>query len=493
MRNEAERVISFIETFCTLGHSYLGKPFILEEWQKDIIYDIYMPHESDPTKRARRSYVLGLPRKNGKSQLGAALAVYHLVADPYNSAPQVISAAGDRTQARFVFDEAARMIRANPFLAAECQVLRTEIRCKRTSGIYRAVSSDAGLQQGLNPSFVVFDELHIFKNNDLYTALSMGSATRTNPLMLTISTAGFDLETPLGVLYRTGLQRDGHILNGVRQTGPIEDKTFGMTWWGITQEMLASPELDLKSPALWESVNPAWSLMPDPLADFARPALENDFIRYRLNGWTTSATSFLPAGAWADLTDTNKMLIPGDTVVLGFDGSWKNDSTALVAVRVDDMYCEVIGHWEQPPNEPDWRVETSVVVDAIVDALRTYNVVELVCDPWEWQATLSDLIYEHNAPVVEFRTNQFSRMAPACNDFYREVMEGRLSHNGRSALGQHLANCSTKNTPAGIVITKESRGSARKIDLAVALIIAVQRALHYRAPVAAPSAGLIIL
>ena len=106
---ESERVIRFIEDFCTLGHSFLGQPFLLMDFQKDIIRDIYL--ESADGERLRRSYLLGLPRKNGKSQLGAALALYALIADDRDASPVVVSAAADRAQAKLVFDEACRMER----------------------------------------------------------------------------------------------------------------------------------------------------------------------------------------------------------------------------------------------------------------------------------------------------------------------------------------------------------------------------------------------
>ena len=141
---EAERVIDFIEKFLTLGHTFLGEPFRLLPFQKDVIGDIYK--EDDDGERLRRLYLLGLPRKNGKSQLGAAIALYHLVAAPHDPSPQVISAAADRAQARLVFDEARRMVDMSPALSEICTVLRTEIRCNINRGTYQAVSADAGLQ-----------------------------------------------------------------------------------------------------------------------------------------------------------------------------------------------------------------------------------------------------------------------------------------------------------------------------------------------------------
>ena len=478
--NEAEKVIRFIETFLTLGHSFLGQPFKLLPFQRDVIHDIYMEEEG---KRKRRTYVLGLPRKNGKSQLGAALALYHLIGDKHDAAPQVISAAGDRAQARLVFDEARRMVEMSPELSEACVVMRNEIRCKHNKGVYKAVSADAGLQQGLNPSFVIFDELHVFKNSDLFDALTLGSAARRSPLTLVISTAGYDLDSPLGRLYQTGLKTDGHVINGVPQKGEEVNPSFGMTWWGPTREDMGSEAWSHEDPLTWRKVNPAWSIMPNPEEEF-QTALnqthESAFIRYRLNGWTSSAAAFLPAGAWAALHVEGRKLEKGEVVVLGFDGAWKGDSTALIAVSLKDLHMEVLGHWEAPPNNPDWRTPAPEVERTIVEAMDFFVVREMAADPWRFEQSLLRVQEEFGVPVVEFPTNSRARMIPATGGFYQAVMDGEFTHDGDVALARHLGNAVLKEGPQGAYITKEYKASRNHIDLAVAAVIGLERARMWR-------------
>jgi phage terminase large subunit-like protein len=479
MKTEAEKVIGFIEGFLSLGHSFLGQPFELLPFQKQLIEDMYLEDESG--KRLRRTYVAGLPRKSGKSQLGAALALYHLIGDRHDSAPQVISAAGDRAQARLVFDEARRMVQMSPELSEICTVYKNEIRCDLNSGVYKAVSADAGLQQGLNPSFVVFDELHVFKNADLFDALTLGSAARRSPLTLVISTAGFDLESPLGVLYEQGRKTDGHLMNGVEQRGERTNPAFGMCWWGPTREDMAVAGWRHDDPEQWERFNPAWSIMPNPVEEFTQACVqthESAFIRYRLNGWTSAAEAFLPAGAWEAL-ETDRRLEDHEEVVLGFDGAWKGDSTALVAVAVSDFHIEVLGSWEAPEGDPDWRTPASDVEDAIREACERFTVRELAADPWRFEQSLLKLL-EEGVPVVEFPTNSRARMNPATVGFYQAVMDGEVSHNGDLTLKRHLDNCILKESPQGAVITKEYRSSRRFIDLAVAVVIGVARARSWR-------------
>ena len=143
MKSQGNQVKEFIETFLTLGGSFYGEEFQVLPFQEEILQDIYTL--DDEGRRKNRTYLLGLPRKNAKSTLAAALGVFHLIADNRDKAPVVIAAAGDRQQARLVFDEVRRMITMSPDLSEVCEVYRSEIRCHLNGGTFRVVSADAGL------------------------------------------------------------------------------------------------------------------------------------------------------------------------------------------------------------------------------------------------------------------------------------------------------------------------------------------------------------
>jgi phage terminase large subunit-like protein len=466
MLTQGDHVVDFIETFLTLGGSYVGQPFIPLDWMAEAIRDIYA---LDPVtgKRKHRTYVLGVPRKNAKSTLGAALAVYQLVVDTADAAPQVISAAGDRKQAKLVFDEAKRMILASPELAEVCQVFRDEIRCSITGGTYKAVSADAGLAHGLNPSFVIVDEYHVHRTSDLYVALTTGSATRDQPLTLVISTAGHDLESPLGKLYQYGRRVE---------SGEVDDPSFGFRWYGPRED----ENIDPADPAVWERFNPSISIMNlEEFASAYKSTPESEFIRYRLNGWTASQEAFLPHGAWDAREDLTKTLEPHDEVILGFDGAWKGDSTGLVAWRIHDLHCEVLGHWEAPIGDPHWRTPAREVEDRIRWACSTYSVREVVADPYRFEQSLL-MLQEEGIPIVEFPSNSLARIIPATQAFYSAVMDGKVTHNGDPSLARHLANATTKADSRGIRIVKEYKASTKFIDLAVATILGLHRALIWR-------------
>jgi phage terminase large subunit-like protein len=466
--SESQKVIGFIERFLTLGGSFLGQPFKLLPFQKALIEDIYQPDEHGG--RLRREYLLGVPRKNGKSELAAALAVYHLFADPFNQAPMVISAAGDRLQAKIVFNEACRMVRNNSSLQKHCRVYRDHIETK-AGGIYRAVSADAALQQGLNPSFVVADELHVFKNDELIEALTLGSAMRQSPLFLYITTAGHNLDSPLGRKYVYGRQIE---------SGERENPRFGFRWYGPKD----GETIDPKDRARWMAYNPAHELMPNFEAEMdasMKTTHQNAFIRFRLNGWTATQSAWLPFGAWEKCKDSSKKLVPGDEVVLGFDGAITKDTTALVACRMRDRHLTVINHWDPDYDDEDWRAPVNEIAEAIERACTVYKVKEVVCDPYFYQQMLLDL-ESKGLPIVEFKTNWIGKMTPAIRAFYEAVITKTVSHDGDPKLAAHLNNCHLVEKEAGLKLKKTHKNSRRCIDLAIAAVLSLYRVAYYEPP-----------
>lgn len=461
MASQGPQVVEFIKTFLTLGGSYAGEPFIPLPWMEDVIDDIYTL-KPDGTRK-HRTYLLGVPRKNAKSTIAAALAIYHLVIDKADPNPVIISAAGDRKQAKLVFDEAKRMIQSDPDLTSICQVFRDEIRCTKTGGVYKVVSADAGLAHGLNPSVVIVDEYHVHKNDELYVALTTGSATRRQPLTLVITTAGFDLDGPLGRLYQYGRKVE---------SGEVDDPSFGFRWYGPHE----GEEFDPYDPEVWRRFNPSWDIInEDEFASASKTTPESQFIRYRLNGWTSAESAWLPHGAWEECIKLDDPLSAGDEVVIGFDGAWKGDSTALVACRLRDFHLSLIGLWEAPVGDPHWRTPADEVKEAIREACRRFQVREVACDPYRFEQSLMELV-EEGFPIVEYPTSSLARMVPATHVFYEGVMDHKLSHDGNPALARHLGNAVLKEDNRGARITKEYRSSQKHIDAAVAALVAHHRA-----------------
>jgi len=468
MQTQGERVCEFIETFCSLSGSYLNQPFKLAPFQKDIINTIYAT--DDEGRRIVRTALVGTPRKAGKSQLLSAIACWALIADPADAAPVVICAAGDRAQARLVHDEIKRQILSSPELSSVCEVLRNEIRVPSTGGVCRVVSADAGLQQGLNPSCVIVDEYHIHRTSELFDALTLGSATRNQPLSIVISTAGWDKESPLGRLYRYGRKVE---------SGEIDDPSFAFIWHGPAD----NEEFDPDDPAVWERFNPSWKFFMnhDEFASAHKRTPTGPFVRFRLNGWTTTENHWLPNGVFEGLA-SDRRLEPGERVVLGADMAWQSDASAIVACSVDEpRHIELIKCWEKPDDQhaQGWRTPINDVMDTIYTAFEKYTVVELAADPWRFEQSLLQLSDE-GFPVTEFPTGSVQRSTQATQALYDAIVDGQISHDGSPQMVRHFKNARLHEDARGARLRKESRSSVAKIDIAVAAMIAHHRACAWR-------------
>ena len=472
--SDAESVIDFITDLCrvTKGRDS-GQYLDLRNWQRHLLIDLFA--QRDDGLRKHRRGLIGLPRKNGKSALGAGIALWGLLADGEPGA-EIYSCAGDRDQARIVFGMAKRMVELEPELAAAVKVYRDAIEYASTGSVYRVLSAEAYTKEGLNPSLVLFDEVHVQPNDDLWNVMPLGSGTRRQPLILGITTAGVRSDSTGGDslcyrLYQYGKQV---------ASGEVDDPSFFFRWW----EPAAGAEADWRDPTIWTEANPALGdfLFVEDFETSARTTPENEFRTKRLNQWVSSRSAWLPQGAWEACLDTERQVLDGDEITVGFDGSYSGDSTALVGCTTRDPHLFVIAAWEKADSDdPDWRVPIAEVEDAIRKACARWRVREVDCDPFRWSRTM-EALEEEGWPIVEWNTSSPARMVPACAKFYDAVMEQRVTHDGDPRLARHIDHCVLKTDGKGPRIVKEHKMSPRKIDLAVCAVVA-----HDRATVAAES------
>jgi phage terminase large subunit-like protein len=209
---------------------------------------------------------------------------------------------------------------------------------------------------------------------------------------------------------------------------------------------------------------------------------EAEFRTKRLNQWVNVKQAWLPPGAWENLAEDDVRLEPSDEYVIGFDGSWKNDCTAVVAVikpRHDDDVYRVfrVASWERDLTDDDsWVVDKQLVVNTVLDFVRDNpGCVELVADVSFWQ----DEAYQWaqaGLPVVEY-PQTLSRLVPATAKLYEGIMSGKIRHDGDAAIQRHLDNCILKmDSKGGSRLTKDYRNPRLKIDLAVGVLLAFDRA-----------------
>lgn len=478
-RTDGDNVVEFIEALCrqTEGE-HAGAPVILMPWQKTLLRDLFTLRPDG--RRQYRQALCGLPRKNGKSTLGAGLALYLLLVDGEPGA-EVYSCAGDRDQARIVFGTAKRMVELEPELKESLRIYRDAIEHPRSGSIYRALSAEAYTKEGLNPSGVIFDELHVQPNRELWDVMTMGSGTRRQPLVVAITTAGYDTETLCGQLYAYGKKVE---------RGEVQDATFFFRWWEPS-----NPDADYRDPSVWAEVNPALGsfLYAEDLEQACRQVPEHTFRRYRLNQWTATAEAWLPFGAWDACTAPELDLDPALPLRVAVDVALRNDSTAVVCAQAQGERIVLRAKvWENPyPDGHTLHDSWELNIFEVEDHLRTLRArfpiptteidgrvlpgPEFAYDPAYFQRS-AQVLEGDGLAMVEFPQHD-ARMIPASQSLYQLVVERRIAHGGDPTLARHIGNATADQKPRGWRLTKP-KGSRKKIDAAIAAAIASYRALQ---------------
>ena len=464
----------FAELFGSIGKDGIagraGEALRLRDWQIELLKNLYARDENGGL--VAQTALIGMPRKNGKSALSsAAIGLYSLIAEGIQGG-EVIAVAAEKEQARIVFGEAKRMIEQSE-LADLVTVYKDSIFVPSTNSVFKVVSAEAFSKEGLNPSRVIMDELHAHRDRTLFDvfSLAMGNRGKIGQLVA-ITTAGVKSDS-------TGRDSICYSLYQYGQKiarGEVDDPTFFMAWWQAPEDG------DHRDPVNWELANPGFDDIVSR-ADFesaVRRTPEAEFRTKRLNQWVSSQTSWLPGGAWMECADAFEIQ-PDDEIILGFDGSFSGDSTVIVGAVVpqdqEAVKVFLVKAWEKDLtlDDDDWRVDVADVEATILQFCQEHpNVKEIVCDPFRWQRSMQ-VLEDAGLPIVEYPQSP-SRMIKACAVFYDSVVEKRLVHDGDPTLARHLDNAVLKLTPAGPHIKKDARNSPRKIDAAVAAVLAVDRA-----------------
>ena len=505
--DQGEQIIRFAAEYCrhTKGR-WATQPIDLEPFQREFLRELFRRH--DDGRRVYTEAVFGLPRKNGKSTLSSVFGLYMLGFD--DDGPEVYAAAAAKDQAGIVFGQSHKMATKSPALNGAVggiyRIRQYEITSPENDGIYRVLSSDAPLQHGLNPSANIVDEYHAHKTPDLYEALTTGGAARENPLTLTISTAGQDEASPLGILYADALK-----LRDVERRGHLtiardEESGFLLWWYGADPD-----EDDLDDPAVWADVNPAsWVTTEFLQRELRKPGVRREvFNQLHLNVWSRVVASAFPPGAWK--ATTNELLACGDdprcepgTCLRGFDpalplyvavdASYRRDSTSVtMAQRHGDRTFTRTRIWENPypPGHSlhaFWLTPKVEVQDHLRMLRREFPrpAVEIDgeimpgpafgYDPAYWQTEARELEGEGLA-MVKIPQSDLN-MVPASETLYRLVMarlpDGRpaLVQDGDRAVARQIGNAIADAKGGGRWRLSKPAGSKRKIDAAISNAIA---------------------
>ncbi len=465
-RSLGDEVADFAEALVPIAKDSIagrsGEPIVFRDWQRNLLRHALARRE-DRTF-THRIFLAGAARKNGKTALISVLPIYFgLFGD---QGGEIYSAAADRDQAKLVMSHAKRAVELQPEFHGQIRVFRDALEFKNTGSVYRALSSEAFTKEGLSASLVIADELAAWPNRELFDVLSLSMGARRSPIMIAITTAGPRIDP-------TGQDSIAHTLYQLakrRISGENDDTTLGMAWWEAGEGAYLEPER-------WAEANPGLLSNPpilafDDLLSAQKRTPEGEFRTKRLNEFVASSTSWIPSGAWDACADDTLKLEAHDAIVIGYDGSFSNDSTAIVAARISDRALFVLGHWEKPLDDNHWRVPIEEVEMRVEELAKLYDVRELVCDPFRWQRSM-EVWQSAGLPVVEMPQTP-NRMVPATSSMFDAIVNKRVKHDGDPRLARHIANATPYQSRNGVMLKKEH--SNKKIDLAVAAIMAHSRA-----------------
>ena len=493
---QADYVVAFIECLCHTKGRWAGKPFYLMPWQEQIVRDIFGTLKKDGHRQFSTAYI-EIPKKNGKSELAAAIALYLLFGDG-EASPEVYGAAADRAQASIVMDVAATMTKMTPALNKRSKILTANKRiiCNTNNGFYQVLSAEVGTKHGLNVSGLVLDEVHAQPNRKLYDVLTKGSGdAREQPLYFLITTAGNDQNSICWELHQKALD----ILEGRKI-----DPTFYPVIYG------ASESDDWTDPEVWKKANPSLgeTITMDKVVAACEsakqnPGEENTFRQLRLDQWVKQSVRWMPMDKWdACAFPIDPDELEGRVCYGGLDLSSTTDITAFVLVfpplDEEDKYI-VLPYFWVPEDTLDLRVrrdhvpydvwekqgylettEGNVIhygyIEKFIERLgEKYNIREIAFDRWGAVQMVQNL-EGMGFTVVPFGQG-FKDMSPPTKELMKLVLEKRIAHGGHPVLRWMMDNIYIRTDPAGNIKADKEK-STEKIDGAIACTMALDRAIR---------------
>jgi phage terminase large subunit-like protein len=486
----SERVIAFCEELRVTSGPDAGKLLKLRDWQREFVERLY--RVDDKGVRQVRTAILSMGRKNGKTQLAAALALCHLLGPEAEQRGEVYSCANDRFQASKIFSEMVALIMGNPELADRVNIIRfrKEIEDLKSGSVYVALSAEVKTKLGLNPSCIIYDELGSSPDRHLYDALDSALGGRKEPLLLVISTQAADDLAPMSRLIDYGIKVN---------EGEIVDPTFHLT---LHQ---APADMDPWSLEAWKAANPAlgdFRSLPDverlALQAQRMPSTENSFRNLILNQRVSAHSKFIERSDWNACAEAPE--IPdGARIYIGLDLGATRDMSALVVIHqdIDGVFHVKPEFWlpgdisersDQDHAPYDLWVREGLITPAgkttdpklvalrVAELSRDYRVMTVGFDRWrinDFKRELDEIGCD--VQLVEHGQG-YRDMSPAVNIVERLVLQRRVRHGGNPVLATCVANAVITRDPAGGRKLDKAKSTGR-IDGLVALAMAFSLAL----------------
>lgn len=490
---EAERAEQFFSLLVHTKGKWAGTQFNLLGWQsQEFIRPLFGWKRPDGTRRFRTAYE-EVPSKNGKSEKAAGIALKLTRADRELGA-EVYAAAGDKDQGRIIFETAKAMVEGSPQLRRKARILRDAIVWESavSGSVFRVVSADAPGKYGLNVHGLVFDELWVQPNRELWDALNEMTGSREQPLTVALTTAGiFD---PTSICWE---QHD--YAERVAQ-GLVEDPHYLGVIYG------AEPEDDWRVPETWRKANPSLGVTKSEeyMAERAKraanqPSYLNTFLRLHLGIWTKQLTRWIPVERWDETADLIKPgALKARTCVGGLHLVASTDITAwMLLFPAEDGY-EVLGRFFVPEARmanldertsgqasawaregfltvtPGDTTDYEAITTQVSKDAQTFDIQEIAYH--RFGATqLANQLQDAGLEITPVTTGM-AHLSPATKEFERRIMNKGFRHGGNPVLRWMVSNMAAKQDGDGN-LKIDSQRSADTVVGPVALVMALSRAM----------------
>lgn len=511
-------VIDWITEFLAAPDRPEYEPFVLYPEQEDFVLRFYELHPVTGKRRRRRG-VISRPRGWGKSPFLAALACVEALGDvvpdgwdadgqpvgkPWSEVrtPLVQIAAVAEAQTKNTWTPLLEMLREGPAIDEfpGLEVLDTFVNLPK--GRIEPITSSARTVKGNPPIFVVLDQteewvksnggLNLFQKIKNNTAKTGGSFVESPNAFTPGEESVAEASAQYWDAIRNGRARDDGLAYDHREAPPETDMTereslvaglrvaYGDSSGHPDGCVLHDPPCPPGHVDLEHLIGTIWDATSDPQES------RSDF----LNQVTHATDSWLSQPEWGACRDLAKFVAPGEVITLGFDGSRKRsdavtDATALIGCRVSDGHLFELQVWEQPEGKAgeDWEVPVAEVEAAVRMAFGKYTVVGFFADPakWRthlvaWEAEYSDKLKvkaSRDHPVHWWMVGgRASLIVQVTKELHDAVTGRKCTHDGAFYLTRHILNARRRTSRSGIQIAKEFPESPRKIDAAVAAILA---------------------
>jgi phage terminase large subunit-like protein len=485
----AEIVFKFMGLLRHWNARWVGKPFVLEPWQKFIVGSLFGWKRSNGRRRFKFAHV-EVARKNGKTALASAIALVLLILDNEAGA-EVYTVATKRDQARITHNYSLRMAKASPAIRRYVTFLKNVIAIESRGSKYEPLSADAHTHDGLSPSGAIMDELHAWKQRELWEVVETGIGARTQPMMVITTTAGFDQHgiwwerRQLAVSILAGDHRDDEVFAYIATLDEADDWTDPKVW------IKANPNLGV-------------TIEAEELAAVIRraqitPGKQGAVKRLRLNVPTDVAIAAFDIARW-DLAayEFDEDMLLGRPCFSGFDLSSHRDLTALVHVfppeddDPNDPYVflprfflpkeDIIEKGRQDgfdylQAEKDgeiYLVESRIIEeDFVEDVIRAdsekFDIRKMAIDRWR-MGRIGTRLIEAGLPI--YQHGQGFKTMPTSLNFFEALLESnRVAQNGSKLFRWCIGNTAVEQDATGNRKPSKRR-SAKRIDGTVAAIMA---------------------